>query len=105
MKVSFAAAACDGCDMFSDRAFAGSAVDLLTRTGFSLGGLGGWYELVGTVFATQPGDLLLVPVARDLRMILVTDSFTLRLRTREDGSYLITSDRSLAVVADRRHNR
>ena len=105
MKVSFAAAACDGCDVFSDRAFAGSAVDLLTRTGFSLSGLGGWYELVGTVFTTQPGDLLLVPVARDLRMILVTDSFTLRLRTREDGSYLITSDRSLAVVADRGHNR
>ena len=72
MKVSFAAAACDGCDVFSDRAFAGSAVDLLTRTGFSLSGLGGWYKLVRTVFATQPGDLLLVPVARDLRMILVT---------------------------------
>ena len=47
MKVSFAAAACDRCDVFSDRAFAGSAVDLLTRTGFSLGGLGGWYELSG----------------------------------------------------------
>ena len=52
MKVGFAAAACDRCDVFRDRAFAERAVDLLTRTGFSLGGLGGWYELVGTVFAT-----------------------------------------------------
>jgi hypothetical protein len=105
MKVSFAAAACDGCELFRDRAFAGSAIDLLTRTGSSLGRLGGWYGLVGTVFATQPGDLLLVPVARDLRMTLVTDSFTLRLHTREHGSYLVTSDRSLAIIADWGHNR
>ena len=60
MKVNFAAAAYDGCNVFRDRAFAGSAVDLLTCTGFSLYRLGGWYEFVGTLFATQPGDLLLM---------------------------------------------